>query len=134
VAEVIEPCSHSIQLHGLCALCGADITTRDHNGIEYAQRATISMAHNVIGLTVSLNEAERLEKETSRRLLEGRKLSLIVDLDQTLIHATIDQTVEEWIKDGNNAAEDIHKFTLPDSPVVYYIKLRYVDLNDSINT
>ncbi|CAB4406829.1 unnamed protein product [Rhizophagus irregularis] len=124
VVGVIEPCSHSIQLHGLCALCGTDITTTDHNGIEYAQRATISMAHNVFGLTVSLNEAERLEKETSRRLLEERKLSLIVDLDQTLIHATIDPTVEEWIKDGNDVAEDVRKFTLPDSPIVYYIKLR----------
>ena len=126
---VIEPCSHSIQLHGLCALCGTDITTKDYNGIEYAQRATISMGHNVVGLTVSLDEATRLEKETSKRLLEERKLSLIVDLDQTLIHATIDQTVEEWIKEENNAAEDIHKFILPDSPIVYYIKLRYADVD-----
>jgi RNA polymerase II subunit A-like phosphatase len=111
----------------LCALCGADITTKDYNGIEYAQRATISMAHNVAGLTVSLNEAERLEKETSSRLLEERKLSLIVDLDQTLIQATTDQTVEEWIRDQNNIpAKDIHKFILPDGPAVYYIKLRYV--------
>jgi RNA polymerase II subunit A C-terminal domain phosphatase len=85
------------------------------------------MAHNVVGLTVSLNEAERLEKETSNRLLEERKLSLIVDLDQTLIQATVDPTVEEWTRDENNAvAKDIHKFVLPDSPSVYYIKLRYV--------
>ena len=126
VVGVIEPCSHSIQIHGLCALCGADITTKDHNGIEYAQRATISMAHNVIGLTVSLNEAERLERETSIRLLEERKLSLIVDLDQTLIQATVDPSIEEWLKDENNeVVKDIRKFVLPDSPSVYYIKLRY---------
>ena len=127
---IIEPCLHSIQIHGLCALCGADITIKDLNGIDYTHRATISMAHNVVGLTVSQTEAERLEKETSNRLLEARKLSLIVDLDQTLVHATVEQTVEEWMRDENNvnhpAAKDIHKFTLPDGPTVYYIKLRYI--------
>ncbi|RIB10737.1 HAD-like domain-containing protein [Gigaspora rosea] len=86
------------------------------------------MAHNVAGLTVSLNEAERLEKDTATRLLKSRKLSLIVDLDQTLIHATIDPTVEEWINDENNVnhptVKDIHKFVLSDSPTIYYIKLR----------
>ncbi|CAI2168649.1 3163_t:CDS:10, partial [Funneliformis geosporum] len=128
VVGIIEPCLHSIQIHGLCALCGADITIKDSNGIDYTQRATISMAHNVVGLTVSQTEAERLEKETSSRLLEARKLSLIVDLDQTLVHATVEQTVEEWIKDeecsNHPTTKDIHKFTLPDGPSVYYIKLR----------
>ncbi|CAG8693107.1 13787_t:CDS:10, partial [Funneliformis mosseae] len=128
VVGIIEPCLHSIQIHGLCALCGADITIKDSNGVDYTQRATISMAHNVVGLTVSQTEAERLEKETSSRLLEARKLSLIVDLDQTLVHATVEQTVEEWIKDEESSnhptTKDIHKFTLPDGPSVYYIKLR----------
>lgn len=100
----------------------------DFTGVDYSQRATISMSHNVAGLTVSLSEAERLEKETSIRLLKTRKLSLIVDLDQTLIHATIDPKVEEWTRDENNvnhpATKDIHNFILPDSPTVYYIKLR----------
>ncbi|CAG8573139.1 4118_t:CDS:2, partial [Dentiscutata heterogama] len=128
VIGVKEPCVHSIQIRGLCALCGNDMMKTDFTGVDYSQRATISMAHNVAGLTVSLNEAERLEKETADRLLKSRKLSLIVDLDQTLIHATIDQMVEEWINDENNinhpTTKDIHKFVLSDSPTVYYIKLR----------
>lgn len=32
-------------------------------------------------------------------LLEGRRLSLIVDLDQTIIHTTVDPTVGEWMKE-----------------------------------
>ncbi|CAG8774695.1 22403_t:CDS:10, partial [Dentiscutata erythropus] len=128
VIGVKEPCVHSIQIRGLCALCGNDMMKTDFTGVDYSQRATISMAHNVAGLTVSLNEAERLEKETANRLLKSRKLSLIVDLDQTLIHATVDQMVEEWINDENNinhpTTKDIHKFVLSDSPTVYYIKLR----------
>ncbi|CAG8582597.1 20708_t:CDS:10 [Gigaspora rosea] len=128
VIGVKEPCAHSIQIRGLCALCGNDMMKTDFTGVDYSIRATISMAHNVAGLTVSLNEAERLEKDTATRLLKSRKLSLIVDLDQTLIHATIDPTVEEWINDENNVnhptVKDIHKFVLSDSPTIYYIKLR----------
>lgn len=73
-------------------------------------------------------EAERLEQENASRLVEDRKLSLILDLDQTVVHATWDPTVGEWMKDENNAnhpaTKDIRKFTLPGSNLMYYIKLR----------
>ncbi|KAK9694899.1 CTD phosphatase Fcp1, variant 2 [Basidiobolus ranarum] len=86
------------------------------------------MTHDAFGLRVSTEEAERLEKETSDRLLRSRKLSLIVDLDQTIIHAAVDPTIEDWMNDENNinhaATNEIAKFVLPDSPTVYYIKLR----------
>ncbi|GAB5593195.1 CTD phosphatase Fcp1 [Umbelopsis nana] len=86
------------------------------------------MSHNVHGLMVNRTEAERLERENASRLLETRRLSLIVDLDQTIIHAAFDPTVGEWMKDENNAnhpaTRDIRQFVLPGSPLVYYIKLR----------
>lgn len=110
------------------------------------------MSHNTTGLTVSrkveaslrnsepcqmltigcgiffFQEAERLEQENAARLMEERKLSLILDLDQTVVHATWDPTVGEWMKDENNAnhpaTKDIRKFTLPGSSLMYYIKLR----------
>lgn len=47
-----------------------------------------------------MEEAERIEKETAEHLLKSRKLSLIVDLDQTIVHATVDPTVGEWIVEG----------------------------------
>lgn len=50
----------------------------------------------------TLQEAERLEQENAARLLETRRLSLIVDLDQTIIHAACDPTVGEWMNDKNN--------------------------------
>lgn len=58
------------------------------------------MTHSASGPTVTLEEAQRLERETSERLLKVRKLSLIVDLDQTIVHATVDPTVGEWISEG----------------------------------
>jgi RNA polymerase II subunit A-like phosphatase len=58
------------------------------------------MTHSAFGPTVSLEEAQRIEQETAEHLLESRKLSLIVDLDQTIVHATVDPTVGEWIAEG----------------------------------
>ena len=99
------------------------------------------MVHDVGGLTVSLSvrhisflsricfipltlarsfsqEAHRLESATTRRLLSSKKLSLIVDLDQTIVHATVDPTVGEWLKDEKNpnfgALKGVGKFKLGD--------------------
>jgi RNA polymerase II subunit A-like phosphatase len=58
------------------------------------------MTHSAFGPTVSFEEAQRIERETADHLLKSRKLSLIVDLDQTIVHATVDPTVGEWIDEG----------------------------------
>ncbi|KAI8137845.1 hypothetical protein BJV82DRAFT_633442 [Fennellomyces sp. T-0311] len=115
-------CTHEVQFNGLCALCGAILETNDDT------KANINMSHDSTGLTVSRKEAERLEQENADRLLEHRKLSLILDLDQTVVHATWDPTVGDWMNDENNtnhpATKDIRRFTLPGSSLMYYIKLR----------
>lgn len=117
VVVVIEPCKHGMQLGGLCVLCGKDMTkyvisilsllltnnmlcSSDYTGFSDASRASIQMTHSAFGPTVSLEEAQRIERETAERLLKSRKLSLIVDLDQTIVHATVDPTVGEWISEG----------------------------------
>ncbi|KAL0075274.1 hypothetical protein J3Q64DRAFT_1704091 [Phycomyces blakesleeanus] len=115
-------CKHEVQFNGLCAICGAILESSE------ITEAGINMSHDLKGLTVSRKEAERLEKETAERLRKDKKLSLILDLDQTIVHATWDPTVGEWMDDEKNAnhsaTEDIRKFTLAGSPLVYYIKLR----------
>lgn len=84
-------------------------------------------------MTVSKNEATRLEEETKRRLLKGRRLSLVVDLDQTIIHATVDPTVGEWKDDPSNPnheyVKDVKAFQLNDEVAGgrgcwYYVKMR----------
>lgn len=77
-------------------LCCSD----DYIGFSDTSRASIQMTHSAFGPTVSLQEAQRLERETADHLLKARKLSLIVDLDQTIVHATVDPTVGEWIAEG----------------------------------
>ncbi len=49
------------------------------------------------------------------------KLSLVLDLDHTLIHATTEHIVKHKpTVEGN----DIIEFTLPPNPTKYYVKLR----------
>eukprot|EP00833_Pecoramyces_ruminatium_P014689 jgi/Orpsp1_1/1188721/evm.model.d7180000066754.1 len=126
VIKVIEPCSHAVQWKGMCSLCGKDCSIDDFAGSD-SSRATIRMTHDASELFVSQQEAQRLEKENATRLINQKKLSLILDLDQTIIHATIDPTIGEWQNDPNNpnyeALKDVHHFVLPDSATVYYIKL-----------
>jgi RNA polymerase II subunit A-like phosphatase len=135
VMEIKEECPHSIQFQGLCGICGKDMTevnwaaeTRD------TARAPISMVHDQTNLTVSATQAQRTEQELQRRLLQSRKLSLVVDLDQTIIQACIDPTVGEWQRDPTNpnheSVKNIKSFQLDDGPsdlarrCSYYIKMR----------
>ncbi|KAI9754073.1 MAG: hypothetical protein M4579_004856 [Chaenotheca gracillima] len=134
VAEIEEPCSHAIQFGGMCTLCGRDMTAMSYNtDMSDSDRATIHMIHDNNALTVSTDEATRLEQEARLRLLKARKLSLVVDLDQTIIHATVDPTVAEWQNDPSNpnydAVKDVRVFQLVDDGpgargCSYYIKLR----------
>ena len=91
------------------------------------------MTHDTQFLTISQEEASRIDEEAKRRLLAGRKLSLVVDLDQTIIHAAVDPTIKTWMDDPGNpnydAVKDVRMFQLvDDGPGMrgcwYYIKLR----------
>ena len=68
--------------------------------------------------------AQDIEKQKAARLLKARKLSLLLDLDQTLVHATVDPSVQVWLDTLKEAPIDIHSFTLPGIPNRHYIKLR----------
>jgi RNA polymerase II subunit A-like phosphatase len=97
-------------------------------------RATINMTHNNVQLLFSQKEAVRADEEVKSRLLESRKLSLIVDLDQTVIHTTCERTIGEWKEDPDNpnhdAVKDVQSFQLADDNIAgvgansYYVKMR----------
>lgn len=133
---VEEACGHEVQIQGLCSLCGADMTEVNWASEEKdTDRAMINMTHDQTGLMVSASVAAKAEHDTQKRLLRQRKLSLVVDLDQTIIHACIEPTVGEWQQDPSNpnhdAVKDVKSFQLNDdgprglaSGCTYYIKLR----------
>lgn len=117
IVTVQQACSHPVQLHGLCGVCGADLTEDDYLSRPVSNQTQagpsrypggFEIAHDAMGVTVSKNEAQRLENLTRDALLSTRRLSLIVDLDQTIIHTTVDPTVAEWM-------DEIHREEMKDA-------------------
>ncbi|KAF9400931.1 Carboxy-terminal domain (CTD) phosphatase [Mortierella sp. AD011] len=82
-------CDHDTQYEGLCVSCLKSVPRNS--------RSHVNMTHDATSLTVSRGEAKRLELDNVERLLGEGKLSLIVDLDQTLIHATVGTAIDEWV-------------------------------------
>ncbi|KAF2027246.1 hypothetical protein EK21DRAFT_102679 [Setomelanomma holmii] len=135
LVEIEEPCTHETQFGGLCVDCGEDMTKVDYLTKEQnVNRATVNLTHDNTALLVSHNEAVRAEEDTKKRLLNSKKLTLIVDLDQTVIHTTCERTVAEWQADPNNpnyeAVKDVQGFQLADDNIAnvaanwYYVKMR----------
>ncbi|KAJ9611672.1 CTD phosphatase Fcp1 [Cladophialophora chaetospira] len=134
ICEIEEECPHTVQFLGMCTNCGKDMTSiAAGSGTTDADRAPIRMTHDTAHLAISKEEANRVDDEAKRRLLSSRKLSLVVDLDQTVIHAAVDPTIKEWMDDKDNpnhdAVSDVRAFQLTDDgPGMrgcwYYIKLR----------
>ncbi|KAG6117949.1 hypothetical protein E4U14_007377 [Claviceps sp. LM454 group G7] len=131
-----EACGHEVQIQGLCSLCGADMTEVNWASEEQdTDRAMINMTHDQTGLMVSESVATKAELDTQKRLLEQRKLNLVVDLDQTIIHACIEPTIGDWQRDTSNpnheAVKDVRSFQLEHDAsrgwttnYVYYVKMR----------
>ncbi|XP_069587029.1 RNA polymerase II subunit A C-terminal domain phosphatase [Ranitomeya imitator] len=87
----LSSCNHPVVMKGLCAECGQDLTQlQSKNGKQQVplSTATVSMVHSVPELMVSSEQAEQLGREDQHRLHRNKKLVLMVDLDQTLIHTT----------------------------------------------
>ncbi|XP_046359942.1 RNA polymerase II subunit A C-terminal domain phosphatase-like [Haliotis rufescens] len=88
----VEPCSHPTVMKDMCAMCGADL--RSELGLAGERKetvtASVAMVHSIPELIISEQQALELGQEDENRLLKTRKLVLLVDLDQTLIHTTND--------------------------------------------
>ncbi|CAD7077403.1 unnamed protein product [Hermetia illucens] len=110
----LSACIHTTVIKDMCADCGADLR-RNENGMQ--TEASVPMVHSVPELKVTQKLAQELGRADTKRLLEERKLVLLVDLDQTLIHTTNDNVPAN--------IGGIHHFQLygPSSPW-YHTKLR----------
>lgn len=120
ICKIEEGCDHSVQYGGLCALCGESLDQKDYLGYNDGDRAPIAMSHDTSGLTVSFKEAERIETRTTRRLLADKRLVLVVDLDQTVIHASVNPEIGEWAQDESSphysSLKNVKKFALRERP------------------
>ncbi|XP_011638084.1 RNA polymerase II subunit A C-terminal domain phosphatase isoform X1 [Pogonomyrmex barbatus] len=120
VIALLEGCTHPTVMIDLCAECGADLrvqeTSKDGNAVGISQ-ASVPMVHSIPELKVCPELAEKIGKEDEQRLLMDRKLVLLVDLDQTIVHTTNDNIPPNL--------KDVFHFQLygPNSPW-YHTRLR----------
>jgi len=109
VVKFTGGCQHPTIMKDMCAECGADLRKLD-TGTEYG--ASVAMVHAIPELKVSSSEAVDLGREDQSRLTKDRKLVLLVDLDQTLIHTTNDNIP--------NNLKDVYHFRLYDNTSPWY--------------
>ena len=72
---------------------------------------------------VNATYAQKISEEEKQGLLHRKKLSLVLDLDHTLIHCTVDSSARQLI--DNRTVEDVYCFQLENNPQTYFVKLRY---------
>ncbi|XP_076276529.1 RNA polymerase II subunit A C-terminal domain phosphatase Fcp1 isoform X2 [Lasioglossum baleicum] len=120
VIMILEGCRHPTVMKDLCAECGVDLRVegvgKESENIQISQ-ASVPMVHSVPELKVCPELAEKIGKEDEERLLNDRKLALLVDLDQTIVHTTNDNVPPNM--------KDVYHYQLygPNSPW-YHTRLR----------
>lgn len=137
ICEIARPCNHDIVYGGLCTMCGKEVDESEQFN------ANLAISHTDVNLKVSRKEATDIENNLKTRLRESKKLVLVVDLDQTVIHCGVDPTIGEWKRDPSNpnyeTLKDVKSFALDEEPILpllymgpkppvrkcwYYVKVR----------
>ncbi|XP_066995998.1 RNA polymerase II subunit A C-terminal domain phosphatase-like [Anabrus simplex] len=108
----LEECTHPVVMNAMCAKCGSDLKTGNQT-----LSASVPNVYSIPQLKVSEEQAEILGNADEVRLLKEKKLVLLVNLDQTLIHTTNDNIPPNL--------NDVYHFQLygPNSPW-YHTRIR----------
>ena len=122
VVGYVEPCQHPTVVQGLCAVCGASIQPKDDPEQENKDDDMSRMTVSGLTVTVSASEGKRIAEQDAERLRKIRKLSLVLDLDHTLVHATHDLRAMQHVH-----RNDVREIGLPNGggpPHRHFLKLR----------
>nr|CDS32408.1 RNA polymerase II subunit A C terminal domain [Hymenolepis microstoma] len=113
-----EGCQHNVVMLDLCAECGANL--RKDGGISgeriAAASASIPMVHMIPDLHVSESVAAEIALKDEENLLNQRKLALLIDLDQTVLHTTTTPNAFRY--------KNVHRFNLAGSEMIYHTRFR----------
>ncbi|CCH60826.1 hypothetical protein TBLA_0D03260 [Henningerozyma blattae CBS 6284] len=137
LCDIKRPCNHDIVYAGICTQCGKEVDDSD------IMDASLSISHTDTNLKISRKEARDIDQSSMSRLKKIKKLILVVDLDQTVIHCGVDPTIGEWKNDPKNpnyeTLKDVRSFSLDEEPILppsymgprppvrkcwYYVKVR----------
>ncbi|XP_050222793.1 RNA polymerase II C-terminal domain phosphatase-like 4 [Mercurialis annua] len=106
-------CSHPAVLKSICINCRREVA--DMHGLRFDY-----IKH---GLRLTETEADRMRSIETKILLSKRKLILVLDLDNTLLHTTPVFQEEEYLDNQLESPHDVFKVKLTNSSS-YYVKLR----------
>lgn len=116
----IEPCSHPAVVDGLCGVCGipmpkdssanvpvpSSLSSSTGNSSSQQSSAPRAMSQVTVsgGLTFTVSEQEGIQigRQNAARLKQLKKLSLVLDLDHTLVHATADVRASKHLNERND--------------------------------
>jgi hypothetical protein len=138
VIGCIEECMHPAFLEGLCVVCGESIVHRDgeeededdehhhvrspnvpvpmfdptttasNNNSSKSNKTSQVTVSGGVTMTVSAAESKQMAQQENERLLHQAKLSLVLDLDHTLVHATADPRAGQFYE-----KDDVRTLRLP---------------------
>ncbi|KAI8331257.1 hypothetical protein EDC96DRAFT_34261 [Choanephora cucurbitarum] len=114
-------CSDSLPTYNSCDSC---VPT------EKADRSAIQVTQGSTENTAILLEKEQVGSQDTTSLLTDKKLSLVIDIDQTILHATRDSNIYDWVEkqkatEENEQWKDIYTFTFGrDNQLKLTLKLR----------
>lgn len=147
LVATVEACTHPAVLGSLCAVCGMKIdeafsqqqSTQDgsDNSVGGAYMRTIGSSgyrngaksngsgnsqiltvNGGVSLSVSAQEVQRLADQSRQRLHSARKLSLVLDLDHTLVHATSDPRAARFLNGSDVYALNLAAFQFQTSRLI----------------
>ena len=122
----VDACLHPAFLEGICVVCGDSMLRFNDNehemneriptkvplpsfqSSEAVQKGSQVTVSGGVTMTVSVEESRRMAQQDTDRLLHHAKLSLVLDLDHTLVHATADPRARQFFQ-----KEDVRTLRLP---------------------
>nr|CCA14221.1 conserved hypothetical protein [Albugo laibachii Nc14] len=115
----IEFCIHPLMSGSTCMMCLAIVT--DEELVDGAHGSVNIVSHGQV-LRLNSAEAKKFDSHTMERQLIAKKLSLVLDLDHTLLHAVY---VADLLEQRPTASDEIHYFKIPGVMTMeYVVKLR----------
>lgn len=131
ICDIKRPCNHDVVYNGLCTICGKEVDENEINALNGSAQPgnpnnNLSVVpHMDATLKISRHEAMTLDNELVKRLRKQKKLILVVDLDQTVIHCGVDPTIGEWKNDPSNpnyeTLKDVQVFSLDEEPILPFM-------------
>ncbi|RLN56824.1 hypothetical protein BBJ29_003173 [Phytophthora kernoviae] len=111
----VEYCIHPVRNGRTCLMCLAVVDEEENEDME-----SVNVVSHGQVIRLNMEEAKKFDSDNIRRQLGAKKLSLVLDLDHTLLHAVrVDDVVSEI-----NKTDDIYFFFIPGLAQQHVVKLR----------